>query len=216
MYTLMTGSSGPEQSFKNVKYSTINDENKYKSKDHLFIYFQNNNNGNKREIIYSIISISDKRLSSFFISLILSFTLTYIFFFSTFFVLILSYLSGTCTLFFADISGRNFLSSFGHFRAKLFSQVGGGGCTCTQCTPPPPCVRAWTEYHPIDKISSQTEYHSTDGITSYRKKIIPSTDYNPIDQTPKGVYLLNSHYLHPVSWIVVAFKKLQSKCGKSV
>ena len=43
------------------------------------------------------------------------------------------YLSGTCTFFFADISGRNFLSSFGHFWAELFSQ---GGCTCTQCTPP--------------------------------------------------------------------------------
>ena len=27
------------------RYSTINDENKYKSKDHLFIYFQNDNNG---------------------------------------------------------------------------------------------------------------------------------------------------------------------------
>ena len=26
------------------RYSTINDENKYKSKDHLFIYFQNDNN----------------------------------------------------------------------------------------------------------------------------------------------------------------------------
>ena len=26
------------------RYSTINDENKYKSKDHLFIYFQNKNN----------------------------------------------------------------------------------------------------------------------------------------------------------------------------
>ena len=30
---------------KHVKYSTINDEKKYKSKDHLFIYFQNNNSG---------------------------------------------------------------------------------------------------------------------------------------------------------------------------
>ena len=88
--------------------TTVNDKNKYKSKNHLliylFIYFQNNNNG-KRETIYFIISISDKRLSSFFISLILS----------LFFYLILSYLSGTCTFFFADISGWNFLSSFGHF-----------------------------------------------------------------------------------------------------
>ena len=56
-------------------------------------------------------------------------------FFPTFFVLILSYLSGTCTFVFTDISGRNFLSSFRHFWAELLSQV-GGGCTCTQCTPP--------------------------------------------------------------------------------
>ena len=41
-------------------------------------------------------------------------------FFLTFFVLILSYLSGTCTFYFADISGRNFVSSFGHFWAELF------------------------------------------------------------------------------------------------
>ena len=35
---------------KNVRYSTINDENKYKRKDHLFIHFQNNNSMvNKRE-----------------------------------------------------------------------------------------------------------------------------------------------------------------------
>ena len=27
------------------RYSTMNDENKYKSKDLLFIYFQNDNNG---------------------------------------------------------------------------------------------------------------------------------------------------------------------------
>ena len=48
-------------------------------------------------------------------------------FFPTFFVLILLYLSGTCTFFFADISGRNFLSSFGHFSANLFPRWGGGG-----------------------------------------------------------------------------------------
>ena len=124
------------QSFKNVRYSTINGENKYKSKDHLFIYFQNNNNGKQ---MWKRLS-----LSSFFISLILSFSLTRLYLlFSLLFVSILSYLSGTCTFFFADISGRNFLSSFEHFWAELFSQVGEGGCTCTQCPPPPPilCTR---------------------------------------------------------------------------
>ena len=60
----------------------------------------------------------------------------------TFFVLILSYVNGTCTLFFADISGRNFLSSFGHLWAELFSQVGVGvGCICTPLPPPPPPLR---------------------------------------------------------------------------
>ena len=76
-------------------HSTMNDENKYKSNDNLFIYFQT-------------------------------------------FVLILSYLSGTCTFCFADISGRNFISSFGHFWAELFFQVGGGGGACAPSAPPPP------------------------------------------------------------------------------
>ena len=54
VYTLMipknvrTGSAVPEWSFKNVRYRTINDENKCKSKDskdHLSIYFKKNNDG---------------------------------------------------------------------------------------------------------------------------------------------------------------------------
>ena len=82
---------------------------------------------NKRETIYFIISISDKQLLSFFISLILSlFFYLYLLFFPTFFVLILSYLSGTCTFFFDDISGRNFLPSW-TFLSGTFFQVGGGG-----------------------------------------------------------------------------------------
>ena len=51
----------------------MNDENKYKSKDHLYIS-KTIIMVNKREEIYCIISISDKRLFSFFISLILSFS----------------------------------------------------------------------------------------------------------------------------------------------
>ena len=46
-------------------------------------------------------------------------------FFPSFFVLVLWYLSRICTFFFADMSWRNFLSSFGHFWAELFSRVGG-------------------------------------------------------------------------------------------
>ena len=43
-----------------------------------------------------------------------------------FFVLILLYLSRTCTFFFADISGRNFLSSFGHYFLSRTFFPGGG------------------------------------------------------------------------------------------
>ena len=69
--------------------------------------------------IYFIIFISDKRLSSFFTSLnFTSFLLLFFSFFPTFFVLILSYLSGTCTFFFADLS---FL--FWTFRSGTFFQV---------------------------------------------------------------------------------------------
>ena len=72
MCTLMnharTGSAGLEKSFKNVRYNTINDENKYRSKDHLFM-FKTTIMVNKREkILYN----SEKRLSSFFISLTLT------------------------------------------------------------------------------------------------------------------------------------------------
>ena len=78
---------------------------------------------NKREKIYCIISISDKRQSSFIISSILPLSFySFLLFFPTFFVLILLYLS---RFFSGDISGRNLLSSFGHFRAEHFSQVGG-------------------------------------------------------------------------------------------
>ena len=93
---------------------------------------------NKRETIYFIISVSDKRLSSFlYFFNFIPFLLLMSSFFPTFFVLILSYLSGTCTFFFANISGRNFLASFGYFWAEFFSRW-GGGWTCTQYTPTPP------------------------------------------------------------------------------
>ena len=106
---------GLNSPFKNVRCSTTNDENKYKSKDHLFIS-KTTVMVNTREKIYCMISIFDKRLSSFSISLILCLSFySFSSFFPIFFVLILSYLSGACTFFFADIFGRTFLSSFGHF-----------------------------------------------------------------------------------------------------
>ena len=105
-------------------------------KDHLFIYFQNNNiMVNKREKIYFIISISDKGLSSFFISFI-PFLLHFSSFLHTFFVLILSYLSGTCISLFCRHIWTVLFFLFWMFLTGTFLQV--RGCTCIQCTPSPP------------------------------------------------------------------------------
>ena len=52
-------------------------------------------------------------------------------------------LSRTCTFFLANISGRKFLFSFGHFLAELLSQVeGGGGARAPSAPPPPPLAYA--------------------------------------------------------------------------
>ena len=64
-----------------IQYDKWNDESKYKSKDHLFM-FKTTILVNKRKRIYCIISISDKRLSSFFISLILTLPFYYFLLFS--------------------------------------------------------------------------------------------------------------------------------------
>ena len=71
---------------------------------------------NKREkyILYNFYFRQTAILFLYFFNFI-SFLLLFSSFIPIFFVLILSYLSGTCTFFFADISGRNFFSSFGHF-----------------------------------------------------------------------------------------------------
>ena len=93
----------------------------YKSKDHLLLYFQNNNNGKCtwKNLLYNFYFRQTAILFLYFFNFLSLF-------FPTLFVLVLSYLSGTCTFFFADISGRDFFSSFGHFWAELFFQVGGG------------------------------------------------------------------------------------------
>ena len=93
---------------------------------------------NKLETIYFIISISDKQLSSFFISLILSFSFTYIFFFPCLFQFYFvvsewhvrmysflpTYLGGTFSL--LDISEQNFFPRWG----------GGGGVPVHPSAPP--------------------------------------------------------------------------------
>ena len=112
----------------------------YKSKGHLLLYFQNNNNGKCtwKNLLYNFYFRQTAILFLYFFNFLSLF-------FPTLFVLVLSYLSGTCTFFFADISGRDFFSSFGHFWAELFFQVGGGGARAPSA-PPPPCVRACVEH----------------------------------------------------------------------
>ena len=90
--------------------------------------------------IYFIISISDKGLSSFFISFILLFfflfSLSFYSFLLTFFVLILSYLSGTCILFCRHIWAELFFL-FWMFLSGTFFRW-GRGAPVTSAIPPPP------------------------------------------------------------------------------
>ena len=98
----------------------------------------------KVEKIYCINSISDKWVSSFFISLILSLSFYSFLFFFPFYLFRFNFVVSqrNMTFLFAVISGRNFLFSFGPFWAELFSKVGGGGVHVHPVHPP--CVRAWT------------------------------------------------------------------------
>ena len=92
---------------------------------------------NKRETVYFVICISDKRLSSFLIFLILSFFFyLYLLFFCTFFVLVLSY----CIWTESTERAHSFLTTYlgGTFSLLDISERNifpGWGCTCTQCTP---------------------------------------------------------------------------------
>ena len=120
---------------------------------------------NKHEKIYFVISISEKQLFSFLISLTLSFYSFLIFSSLSFhFNFVVHVFEWNMHIFFADISGRNFLSSFRHNSwVELFFQVGGGGYTCTQCTPP--CIRTYTLWiywsTKIHKISSGKDIYTS-------------------------------------------------------
>ena len=120
---------------KYVKYSTINDENKYKSKNHLFISKTTIMlNKCEKNLLYNFyFRQTDILFLSFFLSFILSLSFySFLLFSPTFFVLILSYLSGTCTFFFCRHMWAELSLLFWTFLSGTFSQ---GGCTCTQCTP---------------------------------------------------------------------------------
>ena len=108
------------------RYSKINDENKYKSKAHLFIS-KTTIMVNKREkyILYNFYFRQTAILFLYFFNFI-SFLLLFSSFIPIFFVLILSYLSGTCTFFFADISGRTFSPLLDISERNFFPRLGGG------------------------------------------------------------------------------------------
>ena len=89
---------------------------------------------NKREKVYVTISISYKRLSSFFYP----FPITLFFFSPYLFRLILLYLNGTCNFFLPAYLDEFFFLIWTFLRGNFF-RWGGGGARGTQCTP---CVRA--------------------------------------------------------------------------
>ena len=92
---------------------------------------------NKRETMYFIISISDKRLSSFFVSLNLSFLFYLYLLFPYLFRLNFVVSEQNVHISFDDISGGTFSPLLDISERNFFSSLGGGGCTCTQCTSSP-------------------------------------------------------------------------------
>ena len=91
---------------------------------------------NKRETIYFIISVSDKQLSSFFISLILS-LFSYIFFFPYHFCFNFVVSERNLHILFCRHIWAELSRLFWTFLSRTFLPGwGGGGCTCTQCTYP--------------------------------------------------------------------------------
>ena len=143
------GTAGTEQSFKNVRYSTINNENKYKSKHHLFICFQN---------FRCNFVVCERNVHILF-----------------------------CWHIWAELS--LFLWTF--LSGTRFPGGGGGGCTCTQCTPPPTCVRACIVEvlfkHPncLGSILSLTS--SINQVTTKSSKILGS---DGVKETGPGSLLL--------------------------
>ena len=100
---------------------------------------------NKREIII-LHNFYFRRTAIVFLYFFnfIPFLLLIFFFLPIFFVLILSYLSGTCTLFWRHIWAEITLLFWTFLSGTFFQVGGGGGCTCTQCTP---CVRAWAHIY---------------------------------------------------------------------
>ena len=111
---------------------------------------------NKRETMYFIISISDKRLSSFFVSLNLSFLFYLYLLFSLPFSFKFCRIWAERAYFFWRHIWGNFLSSFRHFWAEHFFQLGGGGGARAPSAPPPlrtPLEYSLFHWKPAEKMS---------------------------------------------------------------
>ena len=123
------------------------------------------------------ISLSDKRLSSFFISFILFHSFySFVLFPLTIYVLICRIWAGRA-FFFADLFGRNFLFSFRRFWMELFLQMGGGGCTLPAYAPGQHTVTTCNKHrqHTVTTCTKHrqhtvTTYTDTDNSDNQRNK----------------------------------------------
>ena len=124
---------------------------------------------NKRETIYLITSISDKRLYSFFISLVLSFFFFLYLLFSYLFRFNFVVSERNLHILIDNISGRNFLSSFGHFWVELVSRWGLGGARAPSA--PPLRTRLALHVRLLKKHYRHTRSNILDLISSIQRNI---------------------------------------------
>ena len=136
---------------------------------------------NKLGKIYCTISISDKWLSSFFISLILSLSFnTFFLFYSTFFVLILSHLSGTCAFFFCRYIWAERSLLFWTFLSGTIFAGGGGGVHVHPVHPPPPAYAPALVFENTKPSSKSRHYPSVTNQSSV-------SNYKNLPYSPKSV-----------------------------
>ena len=124
--------------FKNVRYNTINDKNKYKSKDHLFMFKTTIMvNKRKKNLLYN----SDKRQSSFFIFLILTLSFYYFLLFPKLFRFNFVVSERNVNILFCRHIWGELSLLFWTFLSGTFFPAGGGGGGA-RAPSAPPCVRA--------------------------------------------------------------------------
>ena len=110
---------------------------------------------NKRETMYFIISISDKRLSSFFVSLNLSFLFYLYLLFPYLFRLNFVVSEQNVHISFDDISGGTFSPLLDISERNFFSSLGGGGARAPSAPPPlrTPLEYSLSHWKPAEKMS---------------------------------------------------------------